>query len=239
MDYLPSIQIETQHYLGFDIARPSASIIWLHGLGASGQDFADLVPELIKNLKLDVKSPNIRCIFPHADKIPVTINGGFVMPAWYDILDMPSEPNAERKINTQQLQGSVANIQRLINREIKRGVASENILLLGFSQGGAVAYHAALTYPEALAGLAGLSTYFPTQDLNFSPSENNEDIDIQIYHGSFDPVVNESLGVKAQKDLEALGYQTSYQSYPMQHQLCLEQVEDIAHWIKQKLLEKK
>ena len=236
MDYLPSIQIETQHHLGFDIARPSASIIWLHGLGASGQDFADLVPELIQQLGLDVKSPNIRCIFPHADKIPVTINGGFVMPAWYDILDMPSEPCAERTINTQQLQASVASVQRLIDREIKRRVASKKILLLGFSQGGAVAYHAALTYPHELAGLAGLSTYFPTKNLNFSPSEHNQNIDIQIYHGSFDPVVNEALGLKAQKDLDALGYQTSYQSYPMQHQLCLEQVEDIARWIKQKIL---
>lgn len=236
MDYLPAIQIETQHYLGFDLSSPSVSIIWLHGLGASGQDFADLVPELIKTLKLDVKSPNIRCIFPHAAEIPVTINGGFVMPAWYDIFGMPSEPNAERKINTQQLLDSVNSIQRLIDREIKRGVASEKILLLGFSQGGAVAYHAALTYPETLAGLAGLSTYFPTQDLDFAPSEKNQNIDIQIYHGSFDPVVNEALGLKAQEDLDALGYQTSYQSYPMQHQLCLEQVEDISRWIKQQVL---
>jgi len=220
-------------------APQTASIIWLHGLGASGDDFAALVPELKGMLGNTFEA--IRFIFPHAGEIPVTINGGFSMPAWYDILDMPtgnaSGQNAERTINQEQLLASVKDIQNLIDREIERGVKSERILLLGFSQGGAVAYHAALTYPQTLAGLAGLSTYFPTliAPNAFIPSPSNKNIDIQIYHGSQDAVVNQSLGLKAQRDLTDLGYQTQFQDYPMEHQVCYEQIQDIAHWIQAKL----
>jgi phospholipase/carboxylesterase len=241
MPYLPAIEIEPINSELNDSLNNSqaASIIWLHGLGATGDDFAALVPEL--KTMLGASFNNIRFIFPHAAAIPVTINGGASMPAWYDILDMPTQvqagESAERKINQSQLLASAADIQRLMDREIERGVKSERILVLGFSQGGAVAYHAALTYSHTLGGLAGLSTYFPilTAPNEFIPSQNNQSIDIQIYHGNIDPVVNQSLGLKAQDDLMSLGYQTQYHDYPMEHQVCYEQVQDIAHWIKAKL----
>ena len=230
---LPTIEI------GPENKTATASIIWLHGLGATGDDFAALVPEL-KGM-LGKAFDNIRFIFPHAAEIPVTVNGGFSMPAWYDILDMPTNTkageSAEREINQSQLLASVKDIHNLIDREIERGVKSDRILLLGFSQGGAVAYHAALTYPKPLAGLAGLSTYFPTLTApnSFTPNPSSQTIDIQIYHGTIDPVVNQSLGLKAQADLAALGYQTQYQDYPMEHQVCYEQIQDIAQWIEARL----
>lgn len=237
MPYLPAIEIEPANT---DLNNSqTTSIIWLHGLGASGDDFAALVPELKTLLGASVN--NIRFIFPHAAEIPVTINGGVAMPAWYDILDMPTQvkvgESAERKINQSQLLASAKDIQNLIDREIERGVNSERILVLGFSQGGAVAYHAALTYPHSLGGLAGLSTYFPILSApnTFVPSPNNQNIDIQIYHGNIDPVVNQSLGLKAQSDLTTLGYQIQYHDYPMEHQVCYEQVKDIADWIQAKL----
>ncbi len=237
MTYLPAIEIEPSNQGASHTVN--ASIIWLHGLGASGDDFAALVPEL-KNMLGDTFN-NIRFIFPHAAEIPVTVNGGFSMPAWYDILDMPTNTkngeSAERQINQDQLLSSTKEIQKLIDREIERGVNSERILILGFSQGGAVAYHAALTYPQTLAGLAGLSTYFPTLTAphSFTPSKQNKNIDIRIYHGNQDPVVNESLGLKAQADLTHLGYKTHYQDYPMEHQVCYEEVLDIAQWIQNSL----
>lgn len=236
MTYLPTIEIAPAHH------NATASIIWLHGLGASGDDFASLVPELKKIFQKQGRDiDNIRFIFPHAGNIPVTINGGVPMPAWYDILDMPTQvrsgQSAERKINQKHLLSSVADIQKLIDREVERGIKSERILILGFSQGGAVAYHSALTYPQTLGGLAGLSTYFPilTAPNIFEASENNKNIDIQIYHGTLDQVVDQSLGLKAQRDLTELGYQTQYQDYPMEHQVCYEQVEDIAQWIQARL----
>jgi phospholipase/carboxylesterase len=239
MNYLPAIEIEPSQQNANQSQNANASIIWLHGLGASGDDFAALVPEL-KNMLGDTFN-NIRFIFPHAGEIPVTVNGGFSMPAWYDILDMPTNTqngeSAERQINQNQLLASAKDIHHLIDREVARGIKAERILILGFSQGGAVAYHAALTYPQTLAGLAGLSTYFPTLTAphSFTPSKQNKNIDIRIYHGNQDPVVNESLGLKAQTDLTHLGYKTQYQDYPMEHQVCYEEVQDIAHWVQNKL----
>lgn len=234
MTYLPAIEIPSS------VQPAKSSIIWLHGLGASGDDFAALVPELEK--LLGETFDHIRFIFPHAAEIPVTINGGYSMPAWYDILDMPTHlteeqlakgESAERKLNQEQLVASVKDIHNLIDREIERGIKSERILVLGFSQGGAVAYHAALTYPQKLAGLAGLSTYFPTltAPYSFHPSPANQGINIQIYHGSLDPVVNQRLGLKAQQDLSQLGYQSQFHEYPMEHQVCYQQIQDIAEWI--------
>ncbi len=234
MTYLPAIEIPPSKQ------QPTASIIWLHGLGASGDDFAALVPELEKTLGESFN--HIRFIFPHASSIPVTINGGFSMPAWYDILDMPTQltpqqlakgETAERQLNQNQLLASVNEIHKLIDRELERGIHSERILVLGFSQGGAVAYHAALSYPQKLAGLAGLSTYFPTLTAphTFNSSRANHDIDIQIYHGNLDPVVNMSLGKKAYEDLVSLGYQCQFREYPMEHQVCYPQIQDISQWI--------
>lgn len=232
MSHLPAIEIEPSKN-----SKATASIIWLHGLGASGEDFAALVPEL-KNMLGSIFN-QIRFIFPHASEIPVTINGGLVMPAWYDILDMPAVPNQDRKINQEQLLNSVADVQKLIDREIERGIQSDRILVLGFSQGGAVTYHAALSYPKPLAGLAGLSTYLPplSAPFEFNPSLANANINIQIHHGTHDGVVHPSLGLKAHNRLTELGYQPQYQDYPMQHQVCYEQVQDIAQWITARLNE--
>ena len=218
MALLPSIEIQTQD-------QPDAAVIWLHGLGADGNDFAPVVPELA--LPGDLK---IRFIFPHAPKIPVTVNGGYVMPAWYDIREM----QIDRRVDVEQLMGSARAISALIEREIERGIASRRILLAGFSQGGAVAYQAALTFPEPLGGLLAMSTYFATGD-RIEPDAANEHLYIEIHHGLHDPVVPEHLGRKALKRLEELGYHPDYKTYPMEHGVCPEQLRDISRWIQKRL----
>ncbi|GAA3935718.1 alpha/beta hydrolase [Litoribacillus peritrichatus] len=195
----------------------TASVIWLHGLGADGNDFAPIVPEL--NLP---ENAAVRFVFPHAPSIPVTINGGFVMPAWYDILEM----NIDRKVDVAQLEASSDEIVRLIEREIERGVPSERIVLIGFSQGGAVAYQTALSFQKPLAGLLALSTYFATSD-SIKLSDQNKNMPIFIQHGAQDPVVIDQLGRKAHKTLKDLGYSCQYQGYNMEHNVCMEQIGDI------------
>lgn len=216
MEYLPCIEIQNQPQLPV-----AASVIWLHGLGADGNDFAPLVPELRLPKELSV-----RFIFPHAPKIPVTINAGYVMPAWYDILEM----NLDRKVDEPQLIASAEAVQRLIEREIARGVAAENIVLVGFSQGGAVVYHAGLTYEKSLAGLLILSSYFATHaSAVIHPA--NKNIPVLIQHGSRDPVVNEALGQRAYRYLQDRGCTVSYESYLMEHTVCMEQIESMSKWI--------
>jgi len=218
MDLLPHIEIEPTKESG---ATANASIIWLHGLGANGHDFEPIVPEL--NLP---DSMAVRFIFPHAPEIPVTINSGYVMPAWYDILEM----SIERKVDKHQLVQSAQAIQALIDREIERGIASERIIIAGFSQGGAVGFHAALTYPKPLAGLLALSTYFATVDsIDISPANSN--LPIQIFHGTHDQVVPEIHGQNSVRFLTALGFKPDYQTYPMEHAVCLEEINAISQWI--------
>ncbi|MBO1529611.1 dienelactone hydrolase family protein [Psychrobacter sp. F1192] len=197
------------------------SVIWLHGLGASGHDFEPIVPQL--GLADDMA---VRFIFPHAPNIPVTINGGMVMPAWYDILEM----SLERKVDSAQIEASSQKIHDLISREIERGVAPEHIVIAGFSQGGAVAYHVALGYPQRLAGLMTLSTYLATND-DIDYSAANKDIPILIEHGTHDPVVPAVLGQQAQQLLSAKGYPVEYNTYPMAHQVCMPQIENIGKWL--------
>ncbi|PID42701.1 MAG: carboxylesterase [Proteobacteria bacterium] len=216
---LPCIEIEPK-------VTADASVIWLHGLGADGHDFEPIVPEL----KLPEHAA-IRFVLPHAPAIPVTINGGVIMPAWYDILSM----SIDKKIDEKQLIESAQKVQALIKRERERGIRSERIIVVGFSQGGAVGYHAALTYPEKLGGLLGLSTYFATAQ-SIAPDPVNQHIPVQVYHGSYDPVVPESLGRKGYETLLSMGYQAEYFSYPMQHQVCLEQIEEISKWLQKQLL---
>lgn len=225
MPYLPCIESE----LHCSADRPAnAAVIWLHGLGASGDDFAPIVPEL----QLPTELP-IRFVFPHAPQIPVTINGGFVMPAWYDILEM----NIDRKIDEQQILASAASISALIDREIERGIDSQRIVLAGFSQGGAVAYQTALTYPKPLAGLLAMSTYFATS-ATIEPSDANRTLAIEIQHGSQDGVVPEALGERALGSLVKMGHSPTYKSYPMEHQVCFEQIKDIANWLQGVLRER-
>lgn len=216
MECLPCIEILNQPQ-----SPVAASVIWLHGLGADGNDFAPLVPEL--RLPRDF---SVRFIFPHAPKIPVTINAGYVMPAWYDILEM----NLERKVDEAQLIASAEAVQQLIEREIARGVPSEKIILVGFSQGGAVAYHAGLTYEKSLAGLLILSSYFATSS-SAQVHPANQQIPILIQHGNRDPIVQEALGRRAYHYLQDRGCNVNYESYAMEHTVCMEQVESMAKWI--------
>ncbi len=214
MPLLPHIEINPN-------TPATATVIWLHGLGADGNDFAPLVPEL----KLP-SSLAIRFIFPHAPAIPVTINGGYIMPAWYDILAM----NLEREIDEKQLLASSQAVSAFIDQEIERGIDSRRIIIAGFSQGGAVAYHAALSYPKPLGGLMALSTYFATHK-TLVPNSANQNLTIAIFHGVYDTVVSETLGGQALQVLRAKGFKPVYKSYLMEHEVCMEEVKDISGWL--------
>jgi len=210
-DLLPALEVETQQ-------PATASVIWLHGLGADGHDFEPIVPEL--GLPADAA---VRFIFPHAPRLPVTVNGGVVMPAWYDILEV----DIDRQVDVEQLVASAQAVAQLIDREIERGIPSERIVVAGFSQGGAVGYQVALTYPKPLAGLIAMSTYFATAE-TIKTNPANRDLPIQIFHGTRDPIVPESLGRKAVQILEGMGYQPQYTTYPMEHSVCMEEVHAIS-----------
>lgn len=214
MSELKFIEVETG-------ANPVASVIWLHGLGASGHDFEPIVPEL----KLPANLP-VRFIFPHAPEIPVTINGGYIMPAWYDILEM----DVERKVDEAQLVASAESVRHLIDREVERGIPGSKIVLAGFSQGGAVAYHCALTYQQPLAGLLALSTYLATNN-SIQTSVASQSLPIQIMHGTLDPVVPVSLGRKAADLLVERGYSVKYRDYPIEHNVSLPEINDISQWL--------
>lgn len=206
--------------------EPTGAVIWLHGLGANGHDFESVVPEL--GLP---EGAAVRFIFPHAPELAVTINGGMRMPAWYDIKAM----DINRVVDTEQLMASADAVGRLIDREIERGVPANKIIIAGFSQGGAVAYELGLTYPKRLAGILAMSTYFATAE-TVKPVDANKDIPIKIYHGTFDPMVPEVLGVQGVKTLESMGYNPAYQTYPMEHSVCLEEIQDVGLFIRKYLL---
>ncbi len=218
MQELDYIELETN-------PDPTAAVIWLHGLGASGHDFEPVVPEL--GLPANAA---VRFLFPHAPVMPVTVNGGMSMPAWYDIKAM----DVDRVVDSGQLMDSAHAVARMVDREIERGIPSENIVIAGFSQGGAVAYELGLTYPRPLAGLLALSTYFATAE-SIKPSEANRAIPINAYHGTFDPIVPESLGRKSTEKLRAMGYSPRYETYPMEHSVCLEEVQDIGRFLCEKM----
>lgn len=219
MQDLQYIEIETGE-------NPTAAVIWLHGLGASGHDFEPVVPEL--GLPEDAA---VRFIFPHAPNLPVTINGGMSMPAWYDIKAM----DIDRVVDTEQLRASADAVARLVEREKEKGVPADRIIIAGFSQGGAVAYELGLSYPERLGGILALSTYFATAK-TVQYSEANADMPISVYHGTFDPMVPESLGVRSVETLKEKGYDPSYQTFPMEHSVCLEEIQDIGRFIRRHLL---
>jgi phospholipase/carboxylesterase len=198
-----------------------AAVIWLHGLGADGSDFVPIVPEL----RLPA-SMAVRFVFPNAPSIPITINGGYVMPAWYDITAL----DVERKVDVEQLVASAERVRRLIDRETERGIPSERIVLAGFSQGGAVAYQTALTHMYPLAGLLCLSTYFATAD-TITPNIANRKIPIRICHGTHDPMVAVQLGRAACQRLTDMGYAVDYSEYPMEHAVCPDEIADIGRWL--------
>ena len=219
MQDLQYIQIETGE-------SPTAAVIWLHGLGASGHDFEPVVPEL--GLPEDTA---VRFIFPHAPNLPVTINGGMSMPAWYDIKAM----DIDRVVDTEQLRASADAVAKLVEQQKEKGIPPERIIIAGFSQGGAVAYELGLSYPERFGGVLALSTYFATAD-TVQRSEANADVPISVYHGTFDPMVPESLGVRSVETLKEMGYDPSYQTFPMEHSVCLEEIQDIGRFIRRHLL---
>jgi len=216
-DVLPAVELEPT-------GPARRSVIWLHGLGADGHDFPPIVPELGLEAQLA-----IRWIFPHAPAIPVTINGGMVMPAWYDIRSL----DFHRRHDEQGIRLSAARLEQLIERENERGVPSERIFLAGFSQGGAIALHTALRHPRRLAGVVALSTYLVLAErLAAERSAANREIPIFQAHGSLDPMVAPERGSAARDELRALGYEVEWHEYPMGHQVCLEEIQQLGQWLR-------
>jgi phospholipase/carboxylesterase len=206
---------------------PTAAVILLHGLGANGHDFAGLVPEL------DLKGcPAIRFVFPHAPSIPVTINGGYNMPAWYDITgtDLISDQDATG------IQRSELQVLALIANEMQRGIASENIVLAGFSQGAAMALHTALRLSMRIAGTMALSGYLPLADrLKIERSQANATTPLFMAHGMQDTVVIPQRGEETRDALLALGYPVQWHSYETEHNVIPEELEDMAAFLRQVL----
>jgi len=211
---LDAIEIETGK-------NPSASIIWLHGLGADGNDFAPIVPE--------IRLPRlaIRFVFPHAPVQPVTINGGMRMRAWYDIADGANRREDERGVRASQVL-----IETLIGREKERGTAARRLVLAGFSQGGAIALQTGLRHPERIAGIMALSAYVPVaEELSAEASPANRDVPIFMAHGSYDPVIPLAQAERSRKLLESLGYPVEWREYGMPHSVCPEELADIGAWL--------
>lgn len=199
------------------------SVIWLHGLGADGHDFAGIVPELHL-----AAAAHIHFIFPNAPIQPVTINGGHKMRAWYDIL----EASLERKVDEAGIYQSADAINRLIQQEIAKGIASEHILLAGFSQGGVIALHTGLRYPSQLAGIVALSTYLPTvEQLNSEGSTANKATPIFMAHGILDAVVDIETAKAAFDALKMREYNIKWHDYLMEHSVCVEEIHHIATFI--------
>ena len=212
-------------------SEPNATVIWLHGLGADGFDFQPIVPQL--GLANDA---NIRFIFPHAPAMPVSSNGGYIMPAWYDLYslgtrDPETDPQDEKGINA-----SAAKIQQLITQENARGIPNERILLIGFSQGAAMTLYTGLTIDEPLAGLAALSGYLPlhtTIEQTLNPT--SKQTPIFMAHGKQDPVVLYEYGKESADLLSQLGYQVEWHEYNMEHSVCPDETRAIGQWITSRL----
>lgn len=203
--------------------HPTASIIWMHGLGADGYDFAPIV----KELQLP-DSLSVRFVFPHAPRQPITINNGFLMPAWYDVVSFErGEEEDEAGIRESQ-----AAIEALIRQENGRGVPTQRIVLAGFSQGGAIALQTALRHPEPLAGLMALSTYLPLQgSFAAEASEANRQLPVFMAHGSQDTVIRPDYATLSRHTLEAAGYAVEWHLYPMAHSVCMEEVAHISDYL--------
>ncbi|NNM79065.1 MAG: alpha/beta hydrolase fold domain-containing protein [Gallionella sp.] len=199
--------------------NPQHSIIWLHGLGADGHDFAPIVDEL----KLPVP---VRFIFPHAPKIPVTINGGFVMRAWYDIASAAIDARQDEA----GIRASHAAVETLIAQEISRGIPAQHIFLAGFSQGGAIALHTALRLDAPLAGVLALSTYLPLAGLA-AAEVSCHTTPVFMAHGRNDPVVPYALGIASRDKLLALQCAVEWHEYAMQHSVCADELGDIQAWL--------
>jgi phospholipase/carboxylesterase len=222
MSLLPAVEHETA-------ANPTHSIIWLHGLGADGNDFAPIVPELVAK-----DWPALRFVFPHAPVQPVTINNGMSMRSWYDIIGFDPQSRQDEA----GVRASVAAVEALIAREHERGVPDERIVLAGFSQGGAIALAAGLCHAQKLAGIVALSTYLPISEV-IARERHAANAATPIFwgHGSADPVVVMQRGIDSRDRLQALGYQVDWHTYPMPHAVCAEEIADLRRWLGARLID--
>ncbi|SAK99437.1 alpha/beta hydrolase [Caballeronia ptereochthonis] len=221
-DQPSTIEIETA-------PNPEYAVILMHGLGADANDFVPLVPEL----RL-ADAPAMRFVFPNAPEIPVTANNGYVMRAWYDIL---SFEGINRRVDEAGIEQSVERVRALIAEQNGRGIPTSRIFLAGFSQGGAMTYQAGLTHPDRLAGLIVLSGYIPSEGLIVeSLSEANRSIAIFAAHGTFDDVLNVSLGEQACEFAREQGCNVEWHTYPMPHSVCMEEVEALREWLGARLV---
>jgi phospholipase/carboxylesterase len=218
---LENIEIETA-------PNPTVAIIWMHGLGADGNDFVPLVKEL------DLRGlPGIRFVFPHANTMPVTINGGYVMRAWYDIVGT----DLVRREDEAGLRASQVQVEALIAREKARGIPASRIILAGFSQGCAMTLQTGLRHPETLAGLMCLSGYVPlSAKVPTERSAQSLATPIFMVHGLHDGVIPVARAEQSRDLLKSMGYQVEWHEYVMQHSLCQEEIDDIAAWLKKVIL---
>ena len=206
---------------------PDGTVIWLHGLGADGHDFEPIVPEL----NLD-EHADIRFVFPHAPLRPVTSNGGMSMRAWYDVISLDlSGPQDETGIRE-----SAASLLQLIEREKERGVDANRIVIAGFSQGGAIAMHTAMRFPDRLAGLMALSTWMPLasmidHEVVKNPESQPRELPVLMVHGSFDPILPIAAGQHARGVLQQAGFTVQWHEYPMAHAVCAEEIAEIRSWL--------
>lgn len=205
----------------------TACVIWMHGLGADGNDFVPIVPEL--NLPT---GHGVRFVFPNAPTMPVTINGGYVMRAWYDIVSAELDKRADEG----GVRRSQTLIEELIADQRSKGIAADRILLAGFSQGGVIALQTGLRHPEKLAGIMALSTYLACADsLGVEASAANRQIPLFMVHGSMDPVIPVALAKLSKARLETHGYKVEWHEYGMPHSVCAEEIDDIAAFLKRVL----
>jgi phospholipase/carboxylesterase len=212
---------------GDPAATPVASIIVLHGLGADGNDFVPIAQEL----DLSTIGP-VRFVFPSAPVRPVSLNGGYHMRAWYDIFPPPSQPGAQRPEDESGLREACALVQGLLVREAARGVPASRTVLMGFSQGCAMTLMAGLRSPQRLAGLVGLSGYLPLAGTTAAErSDANRDVPIFLAHGRHDPMVVLDRGEATRDVLQSLGYDVDWHTYPMEHSVCAEEVQDLNGWL--------
>lgn len=204
-------------------STPTSSIIWLHGLGADGHDFEGIVPEL----QLPADS-HIRFVFPHAPYRPITLNNGYVMRGWYDIASL----EFGHQEDDMGIRESADLLEQLIDQEISRGISPQNIILAGFSQGGAIVLHTGLRHRQTLGGIMALSTYVPLANtLNLEASAENRQTPIFMAHGLQDEIINYKYGAQSRILLQQAGYPVEGHDYPMGHSVCIDEIRDIRHWL--------
>jgi len=213
---LPTIQTE------IGATAPDAAIIWLHGFGADGHDFEPIIPQLGLN------HLSMRFVFPHAAAMAISVNDGYIMPAWYDIFSK----DIDGKVDHAGIDRAAAAVQLLVERELMRGIDANRVIIAGFSQGAVVALRCGLQHPSSIAGIIALSGYLPFTP----PAASNRAPAIFMGHGMHDGVVPYQLGERSQRSLTDAGYQVAWHSWPMEHSVCAEEAATVGGWIQQRLL---